>query len=264
MTLNPNDAPDGYVAVEGGGCVKRPEPATPAADQPATELDKFLALAEQAGYKTVHDVPGLMDALRATEQPAAQAVAPRALHRECATFPPEDRCEECVSAAAPAVAPPVQTAPCKGMNCGCTDGVSHSLECHAEHAAAVAGGSFVPGPDAPAAPPAVQPLTPQQIADAVEGMTVSVDVSTCDADEQHRVFGRITEAMEDPEGKHGLVLLVQDAVELNFDRLAASPLSQDQCDSLISEHWNGVGPVSRDVYTAFIRAVERAHKIGGA
>ena len=117
---------------------------------------------------------------------------------------------------------------------------------------------------APVAPPAVQPLTPQQIADAVEGMTVSVDVSTCDADEQHRVFGRITEAMEDPEGKHGLVLLVQDAVELNFDRLAASPLSQDQCDSLISEHWNGVGPVSRDVYTAFIRAVERAHKIGGA
>lgn len=32
---------------------------------------------------------------------------------------------------------------CKGINCGCTDGVSHSLECHAEHAASIAGGVFV-------------------------------------------------------------------------------------------------------------------------
>jgi len=32
--------------------------------------------------------------------------------------------------------------PCKGMNCGTTDGVSHSLECQAEHAASVAGGHF--------------------------------------------------------------------------------------------------------------------------
>jgi hypothetical protein len=40
-------------------------------------------------------------------------------------------------------AQPVVTAPCKGMNCGCTDGLSHSLECQAEHAAAIAGGVFV-------------------------------------------------------------------------------------------------------------------------
>jgi hypothetical protein len=33
--------------------------------------------------------------------------------------------------------------PCKGMNCGCTDGRSHSLECLAELAAAIAGGVFV-------------------------------------------------------------------------------------------------------------------------
>lgn len=32
---------------------------------------------------------------------------------------------------------------CKGMNCGCTDGINHSLECHAQHAAAIAGGMFV-------------------------------------------------------------------------------------------------------------------------
>lgn len=34
------------------------------------------------------------------------------------------------------------TPPCKGMNCGATDGSSHSLECQAEHAAAIAGGRF--------------------------------------------------------------------------------------------------------------------------
>ncbi len=33
--------------------------------------------------------------------------------------------------------------PCKGMHCGCTDGINHSLECQAEHAAAIAGGKFV-------------------------------------------------------------------------------------------------------------------------
>jgi hypothetical protein len=43
-------------------------------------------------------------------------------------------------AAAPA---PSQAAPCKGMNCGRTDGVNHSLECQAEHAAAITGGTFV-------------------------------------------------------------------------------------------------------------------------
>lgn len=32
---------------------------------------------------------------------------------------------------------------CKGMNCGCTDGVGHSVECRAEHAAALAGGWFM-------------------------------------------------------------------------------------------------------------------------
>lgn len=37
----------------------------------------------------------------------------------------------------------VRMTPCKGMNCGCTDGVNHSAECQAEHAAAIAGGRFV-------------------------------------------------------------------------------------------------------------------------
>lgn len=47
---------------------------------------------------------------------------------------------------------------CKGMNCGATDGVSHSPECHAEHAATVAGGVFTkstaqPEPAAPSVAP---------------------------------------------------------------------------------------------------------------
>jgi len=49
---------------------------------------------------------------------------------------------------------PVVTPPCKGMNCGCTNGVDHSLECHAEHAAAIAGGQFVKAPQ-----PAQEPET---------------------------------------------------------------------------------------------------------
>ena len=38
-----------------------------------------------------------------------------------------------------------QYPPCQGMNCGATDGVSHSRECYAEHAATLAGGKFVKG-----------------------------------------------------------------------------------------------------------------------
>lgn len=34
---------------------------------------------------------------------------------------------------------PIVTPPCKGTNCGATDGVSHSPECHAEHDAACNG-----------------------------------------------------------------------------------------------------------------------------
>lgn len=37
---------------------------------------------------------------------------------------------------------PKDVEPCKGMNCGTTTN-DHSLECHAEHAAAIAGGMFV-------------------------------------------------------------------------------------------------------------------------
>lgn len=46
--------------------------------------------------------------------------------------------------------------------------------------------------------------------DIIEGMAVSVDVSTNDDDSGHRYFGTVTELMEDDE-LHGYMLLVQDA-----------------------------------------------------
>ena len=55
----------------------------------------------------------------------------------------------------------------------------------------------------------------------IEGMSVSVDVSTGDHDAGHRYFGTVTEVMECQGDKHGVTLLVQDA-EPNF---TATPTS---------------------------------------
>ncbi|EAO7509451.1 hypothetical protein TX36_15730 [Salmonella enterica] len=45
----------------------------------------------------------------------------------------------------------------------------------------------------------------------IEGMEVSVDVSTCDADAGHRYFGTVTEIYELDTAKNGYILLVHDA-----------------------------------------------------
>lgn len=50
-----------------------------------------------------------------------------------------------------------------------------------------------------------------EMRDFIVGMSVSVDVSTGEADEHHRYFGTITEVMDDREDKHLVTLLVQDA-----------------------------------------------------
>lgn len=63
--------------------------------------------------------------------------------------------------------------------------------------------------------PAPAPADLHAIADLVEGMTVSVDVSTGEHDSGNRLFGTVTECMMDSDGKHGLILLVQDP-EPNF------------------------------------------------
>ncbi len=60
----------------------------------------------------------------------------------------------------------------------------------------------------------------------IEGMEVSIDVSTCDADLGNRYFGTVTEASELDGAKNGYILLVQDA-EPNFDVNGNSPGTPD-------------------------------------
>ena len=75
--------------------------------------------------------------------------------------------------------------------------------------------------------PAVQ--EPKEIAELVEGMEVSIDVSTGDHDSGNRLFGTVTLAQENQGSKHGLILLVQNP-EANFKTAtppAAQPAVQD-------------------------------------
>ncbi|HII1864038.1 TPA: ead/Ea22-like family protein [Escherichia coli] len=60
----------------------------------------------------------------------------------------------------------------------------------------------------------------------IEGMEVSIDVSTCDADLGNRYFGTVTEALELDTAKNGYILLVQDA-EPNFDVNGNYPVTPD-------------------------------------
>ncbi|HAH6051581.1 TPA: DUF551 domain-containing protein [Escherichia coli] len=60
----------------------------------------------------------------------------------------------------------------------------------------------------------------------IEGMEVSIDVSTCDADLGNRYFGTVTEELELDTAKNGYILLVQDA-EPNFDVNGNYPVTPD-------------------------------------
>ncbi|EPY1882892.1 TPA: hypothetical protein ACJGWE_000588 [Salmonella enterica subsp. enterica serovar Havana] len=60
----------------------------------------------------------------------------------------------------------------------------------------------------------------------IEGMDVSIDVSTCDADIGNRYFGTVTEVSELDIAKNGYILLVQDA-EPNFKTAGNSPVIQE-------------------------------------
>ncbi|ENO2411357.1 hypothetical protein ACBB24_003375 [Salmonella enterica] len=60
----------------------------------------------------------------------------------------------------------------------------------------------------------------------IEGMEVSIDVSTCDADAGNRYFGTVTEVSELDTAKNGYILLVQDA-KPNFDVNGNSPAIPD-------------------------------------
>lgn len=62
-----------------------------------------------------------------------------------------------------------------------------------------------------------------KLPELIEGMEVSIDVSTCDADAGNRYFGTVTEVSELDTAKNGYILLVQDA-KPNFDVNGNSPV----------------------------------------
>ncbi|HFH5378636.1 TPA: DUF551 domain-containing protein [Salmonella enterica] len=62
-----------------------------------------------------------------------------------------------------------------------------------------------------------------ELPELIEGMEVSIDVSTCDADIGNRYFGTVTEVSELDTAKNGYILLVQDA-EPNFKTAGNSPV----------------------------------------
>ncbi|EHM2354080.1 DUF551 domain-containing protein [Salmonella enterica subsp. enterica serovar Bonariensis] len=57
----------------------------------------------------------------------------------------------------------------------------------------------------------------------IEGMEVSIDVSTCGADAGNRYFGTVTEVSELYTAKNGYILLIQDA-KPNFDVNGNNPV----------------------------------------
>lgn len=99
---------------------------------------------------------------------------------------------------------------------------------------------------------------------SIEGMEVSVDVSTCDADAGHRYFGTVTEISELDTAKNGYILLVQDA-KPNFKRAGNSPVTPDgwvlvpkeMTDAIgeaIAMHANCCGGIALDIYDAMLAA----------
>ena len=85
----------------------------------------------------------------------------------------------------------------------------------------------------------------------IEGMEVSIDVSTCDADFGNRYFGTVTEALELDTAKNGYILLVQDA-EPNFDVNGNSPGTPD-----------GWVMVPKELTPEMMRAVQIRSELGG-
>ncbi|EBW8703497.1 DUF551 domain-containing protein [Salmonella enterica subsp. enterica serovar Emek] len=109
-----------------------------------------------------------------------------------------------------------------------------------------------------------------ELPELIEGMEVSIDVSTCDADAGNRYFGTVTEVSELDTAKNGYILLVQDA-EPNFDVNGNSPVIPDgwiSCSErmpedtkmllafsqgqIVAAYWNWVmSPIDYKKYRAF-------------
>ncbi|EAM3657096.1 DUF551 domain-containing protein [Salmonella enterica subsp. enterica serovar Agona] len=81
-----------------------------------------------------------------------------------------------------------------------------------------------------------------ELPELIEGMEVSIDVSTCDADAGNRYFGTVTEVSELDTAKNGYILLVQDA-KPNFKTAGNSPVTPDgwiSCSERMPDSKNGV------------------------
>lgn len=75
--------------------------------------------------------------------------------------------------------------------------------------------------------------------DIIEGMSVSVDVSTNDHDSGNRLFGVVNEVMEDRYDKNGYTLLVYET-EPNFD-VDKTKVPQGEHDKAFEQWWASVG-----------------------
>ncbi|HGH4926067.1 TPA: DUF551 domain-containing protein [Salmonella enterica subsp. enterica serovar Concord] len=86
-----------------------------------------------------------------------------------------------------------------------------------------------------------------ELPELIEGMEVSIDVSTCDADAGNRYFGTVTEISELYTAKNGYIFLVQDA-KPNFDVNGNSPVSPGgwiSCSKRMSEQGAYISAVSK-------------------
>lgn len=93
-------------------------------------------------------------------------------------------------------------------------------------------------------PTAKQAIDIGELLKHIEGMEVSVDVSTCDADAGHRYFGTVTEISELETAKNGFILLVQDA-KPNFKQAGKSPSKCSLRDGIEAIRNSGI-PVDVD------------------
>ncbi|MGK7441535.1 DUF551 domain-containing protein [Salmonella enterica] len=86
-----------------------------------------------------------------------------------------------------------------------------------------------------------------KLPELIEGMEVSIDVSTCDADAGNRYFGTVTWVSELDTAKNGYILLVQDA-KPNFDVNGNSPVSPGgwiSCSERMPEQGAYISAVSK-------------------
>ena len=97
--------------------------------------------------------------------------------------------------------------------------------------------------------------TEQDIATLVEGMEVSIDVSTGEHDSGHRLFGVVTLVQENQKSKHGLILLVQEP-EANFKEVLAQRTWVGLFDEEIEVLFQTAAGPDEEVHIRFARAIE--------